>query len=894
MFKLYLKRKKRQIFKRLGMILMVLFVAVSALAFPVTTVYAAAPAGNTALKTSNQKLDKVVLQLRWDHQFQFSGYYQALWQGYYEEAGLDVEIRSGFDENRQVLKPTQEVLSGNADFGIGTSDILLDMGEGDLKIISSLFQKSPTEFYLLRGTTFTRLQDINTLNAARRYDDTLDIELQAMMISRGIVPDPSRLRDASMSVAFNDLLTGRFDMIPSYLGTMDYYAKKSGTEVRIIRPIDYGIDFYGDSLFTSTRLTTENPELVERFRKASLKGWTYALQHTDETSDRIAERLPREDMNFKEHAAYNRFQAGVVTELMLYPVVEIGNLNPLRWDHMQQTLKELGFIETVHPIETLIFDYSAILEASRITATEKRQGQIVSFVILLVILIVLYLIVRNRVLGDEISERQKAEAALSRSNARHQSIFDNAVLAIIMTDQNGVILQANGTWARMTGYPLDELLGLNILDLVAPNSRDQGKEELAALNEGQLEKIEFERAYIRKDGDVLHGRVFMTRIKDPETGEMVNLGMVEDITHALMEEEAVLRSETRFRAIVDDIATEIGPEGQNPELLSRLEDDAPGRERLSLKLEQINLELERLFKKELDENRQKEALIAHQGRLAAMGEMVANIAHQWRQPLNNLSLILSNLEDGFKYQDLEPDDLSKAIEKSKRLIRKMSDTIDDFRDFLKPDSTPVAFSPKEEIETVLDFLEENLRFNKVAVVVRENAVFEISGSRQGFSQVLFNLVTNAIDAMTMEGIPEDRRQIVITLTANTPSDLNDDPALQRCYEIAIHDTGPGIPATLRDEIFNAYVTTKTGGKGTGLGLYIARSIIENQFGGALVLEGAEAVDPGEPGEFGESGDSVVPAESGATFVIRFPEKRPSATQNAPSAQSIHPTRSDPA
>jgi PAS domain S-box-containing protein len=885
---------KRQIFHPQVVLRLLIFLVASALVFPTTSVFAAAPSGSTALKTSNQKLDKVVLQLRWDHQFQFSGYYQALWQGYYEEAGLDVEIRSGFDENRQVLKPTQEVLSGNADFGIGTSDILLDMGEGNLKIISSLFQKSPTEFYLLRETPFAGLADINTLSAARRYDDTLDIELQAMMISRGIVPDPSRLRDASMSVAFNDLLTGRFNMIPSYLGTMDYYAQKAGVDVKIIRPIDYGIDFYGDSLFTSTRLTTENPELVERFRKASLKGWTYALQHSDETSDMIAERLPRQDMSAKEHAAYNRFQAGIVTELMLYPVVEIGNLNPLRWDHMQQTLKELGFIATVHPIETLIFDYGAILEERRVSETEKRQGQIVSFVILLVILMVLFLIVRNRELGDEISERQKAEATLSRSNARHQSIFDNAVLAIIMTDQNGVILQANGTWARMTGYPLDELLGLNILDLVAPNSRDQGKKELAALTEGQLDKIEFERAYIRKDGDVLHGRVFMTRIKDPQTGEMVNLGMVEDITHALMEEEAVLRSETRFRAIVDDIAAEIGPEGQNPGLLDRLEDDAPGRERLSLKLEQINLELERLFKKELDENRQKEALIAHQGRLAAMGEMVANIAHQWRQPLNNLSLILSNLEDGFKYQDLEPDDLSKAIEKSKRLIRKMSDTIDDFRDFLKPDSMPVVFSPKDEIETVLDFLEENLRFNKVEVLVRENAVFELSGSRQGFSQVLFNLVTNAIDAMTMEGVPEDQRQIVITLTANTPGDHCDDPALQRCYEIAIRDTGPGIPEALRDEIFNAYVTTKTGGKGTGLGLYIARSIIENQFGGALVLKEAEAADPdatrnlGKPGECDES---TGPAESGATFVICFPEKRTSAAQTAP---SIQPTRSDPA
>ncbi|SCZ79070.1 ABC transporter substrate-binding protein [Acidaminobacter hydrogenoformans] len=807
------------------------------------------------------ELDKVVLQLRWDPQFQFSGYYQALWQGYYEAAGLEVEIRHGFDENRQVLRPTEEVKDGRADFGIGTSDILLDMGASQLKIVASFFQKSPTEFYMLEEMPFEDLSDFNTLNVARRRDDTLDIELQAMLVSRGIMPNDDQLSDASMSIAFQDLLTGRFDVIPSYLGTMGYYAAKEGVGVRVIRPIDYGIDFYGDSLFTSARLATENPELVERFRSATIKGWEYALQFPVETSIAISSELPRVDMSLQEHTGYNRFQASVVQELMLYPVVAVGNLNPLRWDHMQQTLKELGFMAETYPIESILFDYDAIQEAKRIEAAEKRQGQIVSFVILLVVLFVLFLFVRNRELNDEIQERMKAEATLSRSYARHQSIFDNAVLAITMADENGIILQANGTWARQLGYPLEELIGMNILDLIAPSSRDQGKAELAALLEGRQEEIEFERTYIRKDGGLLYARVFMTRIKDPETDDMVNLAMIEDITRDFLEEEAVRRSEARFRAIVDDIAAEIGPEALRP--LNAVALDATGRDRLSQKLEQINLELERLFKKELDENRQKEALIAHQGRLAATGEMVANIAHQWRQPLNNLALILSNLEDGYQYGDLQPDEFTKSIEKSKRLIKKMSETIDDFRDFLKPDSTPVVFSPLEEIETVLDLLEENLRFNKVKAAIHPNAAFRLSGSRQGFSQVLFNLVTNAIDAMSMAGVPMDRRFIDIEL--NAPEDcscleegstpLLEAPVLQEadaCCEIVVRDSGPGVPESIREDVFNVYFTTKTGGKGTGLGLYIAKSIIENQFGGQLVLLDSQA--------------------GGASFAIRIPVK----------------------
>lgn len=846
------------------------------------------PQVTPAFAANEEKLDKVILQLRWDPQFQFSGYYQALWQGYYEEEGLAVEIRHGFDERRQVLRPTEEVISGRADFGIGTSDILLDMGNNQLKIVASFFQKSPTEFYMLEDTPFNGIEDFNTLNVARRLDDTLDLELQAMMISRGIVPDDAKLRSASMSIAFEDLLTGRFDVIPSYLGTMGYYAAREGVNVRAIRPIDYGIDFYGDSLFTSTRLVVSNPELVERFRRATIKGWEYALKNPGETSIAISREYPRQDMDQAEHTQYNRFQAQVVQDLMLYPVVAIGNLNPLRWDHMQQSLKELGFMTDTYPIDTILFDYKAIMESNRIADTEKRQGQIVAFVILLVVLMVLFLFVRNRELNDEIAERLKAEATLSRSYERHQSIFDNAVLAITMADVNGKILQANGTWARQIGYPLEELIGMNILDLVDPNSRDQGSEELSALADGRLNEIEIGRTYVRKDGSLLHARVFMTRIKDPETDEMVNLAMIEDITWDLFEEEAVRRSEARFRAIVDDIAAEIGPDAAGADTIQPLDSlgvlDVPGRERLSLKLEQINLELERLFKKELDENRQKEALIAHQGRLAATGEMVANIAHQWRQPLNNLSLILSNLEDGFHYGDLQPDELTKAIEKSKRLIKKMSETIDDFRDFLKPDSTPVVFSPQEEIETVLDLLEENLRFNKVKAGIHARAAFELSGSRQGFSQVLFNLVTNAIDAMAMAGTPLDQRYIDIELTA--PDDCGclssqgaavtaleltapNLPTPDACCEIIVRDSGPGVPEALKEDIFNVYFTTKTGGKGTGLGLYIAKSIIENQFGGQLVLQESSS--------------------AGASFVIRIPAKAV-VLANAENSQAADQTK----
>ena len=132
----------------------------------------------------------MVLQLRWNHQYQFAGYYVAKWMGFYDSEGLDVEIKSAFTANNSILDATKEVLEGRADFGIGADDVLMEENKGaKLCVVASLFQRSAVEYYMKSDTPYRAIIDLTKLNTARRKNDLLDIELQAMLENEGIKPD---------------------------------------------------------------------------------------------------------------------------------------------------------------------------------------------------------------------------------------------------------------------------------------------------------------------------------------------------------------------------------------------------------------------------------------------------------------------------------------------------------------------------------------------------------------------------------------------------------------------------------------------------------------------------------------------------------------------------------
>lgn len=169
--------------------------------------------------------EKVVLQLRWDHQFQFAGYYAAVWQGYYREAGLDVEIRSAITPEHKILRAVEEVAEGRADFGVGAADILVARDKGaPLVLLAVIFQQSAARFYALEKTDLNSPADLLRLRVARNVNDLIDVELQAMLRAEGI--DPTKVKAYPHQPGIDHLVDGRVDVIPGYSTTMPYYGER--------------------------------------------------------------------------------------------------------------------------------------------------------------------------------------------------------------------------------------------------------------------------------------------------------------------------------------------------------------------------------------------------------------------------------------------------------------------------------------------------------------------------------------------------------------------------------------------------------------------------------------------------------------------------------------------
>ena len=228
----------------------------------------------------------------------------------------------------------------------------------------------------------------------------------------------------------------------------------------------------------------------------------------------------------------------------------------------------------------------------------------------------------------------------------------------------------------------------------------------------------------------------------------------------------------------------------------------------------------------MEQLRQKDHLMVQQSRMAAMGEMLGNIAHQWRQPLNVLGLQVQELRMAYKHGKLTEELLNKGVDKSLQLIQHMSQTIDDFRDFLAFDKEKRPFKVNEVIKRSISLIEGTLRERNITVEVHASGDPYINGFPNEYGQVLLNILMNAKDAFTAA----ENQQARITVRSFSESGKT---------VVTITDNAGGINEEIIGKVFDAYFTTKPLGKGTGVGLFMSSTIIEKSMGGRLSVRNVE-------------------------------------------------------
>lgn len=240
-------------------------------------------------------------------------------------------------------------------------------------------------------------------------------------------------------------------------------------------------------------------------------------------------------------------------------------------------------------------------------------------------------------------------------------------------------------------------------------------------------------------------------------------------------------------------------------------------------LEALNRTLEERIDVAVRELRQKDQTLILQNRLAAMGEMINNIAHQWRQPLNLISLIVQRLPE---CRDLPPEELEEQVERIMDIIMHMSQTIDDFRYFFHQDKEKILFSVNQALARAVDLISPSLEDQGISISIDEQAEVDVFGYSNEYAQVLLNIFSNAKDALVERNITEPRIHVSIF------------KAGERAV-VTIADNGGGISSEIMPKIFDPYFTTKEAIQGTGIGLYMSKIIIEQNMGGSLTARNVE-------------------------------------------------------
>ena len=385
------------------------------------------------------------------------------------------------------------------------------------------------------------------------------------------------------------------------------------------------------------------------------------------------------------------------------------------------------------------------------------------------------------------------------SNPYQEAIENSNIVS--KTDINGIITFVNDEFCKISGYSYDELIGQNHNIVRHP---DVSTSNFESLWKTILSKKPFKATVknLSKDGSTVYLNTTITPILDK------NENIIE------------------FIAIRYDVTAEV-------ELKKHLEIKEKELEQLNLTLEQkvieqtkqlqeLNKTLEKRVLEEIKKNEEKQKMLFWQSRMASLGRMIGNIAHQWRQPLTELNLTLFNMKKA-SIQNNEKK-VEELYKESKLLISNMSATIEDFSNFFNPQKEKKSFEIKEAVNEALMILRKVIENESINLQIDVPINYKVLGVANELSQVIINLIQNAKDAFILNDIKNKKITIV----------LREEQILNKKYSLLeISDNAGGISKENIDKIFEPYFTTKHKSQGTGLGLFMSKMIIEKSLDGTI-------------------------------------------------------------
>lgn len=305
--------------------------------------------------------DTINVRLLWKHQFQFAGYYMAKEKGFYAEEGLDVRLQE-FDFGLDLV---DEVIQGRSQFGIARTSLLIDKNAGaDVVALFAAYQQSPLMLLTRKDSNILLSSDLQNKQVMITDDAKKVGEIIAMLLQAGITASNFIQQEHSYNV--QDLIDGKTDAMASYVSNEPFQLEQQGIEFNVIHPKDYGFDMYSDILFTSREYVEQNPDVTDRFYRASIRGWLYAFEHIDETAEIILNRYNSQNKSLEALI----YEGEELRKLAFDDKGNFGTLSINKFNEMAQVYLITGSIFLGYDFSDFI--YRPLSNLYRLSQAEQR------------------------------------------------------------------------------------------------------------------------------------------------------------------------------------------------------------------------------------------------------------------------------------------------------------------------------------------------------------------------------------------------------------------------------------------------------------------------------------------------------------------------------------------